>query len=76
MTTVTIEEAQAQLARLIENLLPGEVITITGDDKPLARLTGAEDRPRRAPRLGIMKGTVLYIAPDFDDPLDNFAEYM
>jgi prevent-host-death family protein len=76
MTSITVEEAQAQLAQLIENLQPGEVITITRDDKPLARLTGAEDPPKRTRKLGTMKGTVLYIAPDFDDPLDDFAEYM
>jgi prevent-host-death family protein len=76
MTTVTVEEAQAQLAQLIENLQPGEVITITRDDKPLARLTGAEEVPKPTRKLGTMKGTVLYMAPDFDAPLEEFKEYM
>jgi prevent-host-death family protein len=76
MTTVTVEEAQAQLAQLIEKLQPGEVITITRDDKPLARLTGAEESPKPPRELGTMKGSILYIAPDFDDPLDDFEEYM
>jgi prevent-host-death family protein len=76
MTTVTVEEAQSQLAHLIEKLRPGEVITITRDDKPLARLTGAEESPRPTPRLGTMRGTVLSIAPDFDDPLDDSKESM
>ena len=75
MTSVTVEEAQAQLDRLIANLRPGEVITITRDDKPLAQITGVEP-PKRAPRFGTMKGTILYIAPDFDAPLDDFKEYM
>jgi hypothetical protein len=34
----------------------------------------ATDRPRR--QLGTMKGTVEYMAPDFDAPLDDFKEYM
>ena len=76
MTTVTLEEAQAQLARLIENLRPGEVITITRDDKPLARITGAEELPKAARKLGTLRGTVLSVAPDFDAPLDDFQEYM
>lgn len=27
-------------------------------------------------KLGTMRGSVLYIAPDFDAPLDDFREYM
>jgi acyl-CoA thioesterase FadM len=32
------------------------------------------ERPRR--QLGTLKGSVLYMAPDFDAPLDEFREYM
>jgi acyl-CoA thioesterase FadM len=32
------------------------------------------ERPHRP--LGTLKGTVLYMAPDFDAPLDEFREYM
>jgi propanediol utilization protein len=27
-------------------------------------------------RAGTLAGTVKYMAPDFDDPLDDFREYM
>ncbi len=76
MSTVTIEEAQAQLAELIEKLRPGEEVLITRDQRPVARLI-AEVKSERLPRkLGTLKGTVLYMAPDFDAPLDDFKEYM
>jgi antitoxin (DNA-binding transcriptional repressor) of toxin-antitoxin stability system len=76
MPTVTLEEAQAQLPKLIEQLHPGEEIIITRDQKPVARLVG-EPKPERKPRqLGTLKGTVLYMAPDFDAPLEDFKEYM
>jgi antitoxin (DNA-binding transcriptional repressor) of toxin-antitoxin stability system len=76
MATVTLEEAQAQLGNLIEHLQPGEEIIITRDDKPVARLVG-EPKPERKPRRpGTMKGSVLYMAPDFDAPLEDFKEYM
>jgi antitoxin (DNA-binding transcriptional repressor) of toxin-antitoxin stability system len=76
MPTVTLEEAQAQLPQLIEQLHPGEEIVITRDEKPVARLAG-EGTPSRQPRqLGTLKGTVLYMAPDFDAPLDDFKDYM
>jgi hypothetical protein len=33
--------------------------------------------PPKGPRqLGTMRGTVLYMSPDFDAPLDDFEEYM
>lgn len=75
MTTVTLEQAQAQLARLIEGLGPGEVITITRDEEPIARLMGTERIPRPPRKLGTLRGTVLSIAPDFDAPLEDFREY-
>lgn len=76
MSSVTLEEAQARLPQLLERLQPGEEIIITRDQEPVARLIG-EARPARRPRtLGTMKGSVLYMAPDFDAPLDDFKEYM
>jgi transcriptional regulator with AAA-type ATPase domain len=33
-----------------------------------------QDRPRLT--FGCMKGIVKYIAEDFDEPLEDFAEYM
>jgi prevent-host-death family protein len=77
MSTITLEDAQARLSELIDRLQPGEEVVITRDEKPVARLIGApkpEEQPRRP--LGFMKGSVLYIAPDFDAPLDDFKEYM
>ena len=34
----------------------------------------ASIRPKPAPGLGTMRGTVLYLAPDFDAPLDDFNQ--
>ncbi len=76
MPTVTIEDAQAHLKELIEQLHPGEEIVITRDHKPVARLIG-EGAPQRPPRkLGTMKGSVLHMAPDFDAPLEELKEHM
>jgi antitoxin (DNA-binding transcriptional repressor) of toxin-antitoxin stability system len=70
------QEAQSKLTELIHSLTPGEVIVITENDQPVARLV-ADAPPRRKPRQpGTLKGTVLYMAPDFDEPLDEFKEYM
>jgi antitoxin (DNA-binding transcriptional repressor) of toxin-antitoxin stability system len=76
MPSVTIEEAQADLPKLIEQLHPGEEIVITRNQQPVARLVGESrsEQPRR--QCGTLKGTVLYMAPDFDAPLEDFKEYM
>lgn len=77
MATVTIQEAQATLSDLIHRLAPGEEVVITENDQPIARLVPTPATPQRKRRqLGTMKGTVLYMAPDFDAPLEDFREYM
>lgn len=75
MAMISIEDAQARLPEVIDQLKPGEDILITRDNKPLARLTlpGPVEKPLR--RLGTLKGTVRYVAPDFDAPLEEFKEY-
>ena len=74
--TITVEEAQAKLKELIHQLAPGEVIVLTEDQQAVAKLVG--ERPARParPAPGLGKGSILYMAPDFDEPLDEFKEYM
>ena len=77
MLTVTIEEAQAKLLDLIHKLQPDEEVVITENDQPIARLIPAHTPAQRKPRQsGTLRGTVLYMAPDFDAPLEDFKEYM
>jgi antitoxin (DNA-binding transcriptional repressor) of toxin-antitoxin stability system len=59
--------AQADLARLVEDVAGGEEIVLAIAGKPLARLVAFE--PRRKPReAGLLKGKI-WIAEGFDDPL-------
>jgi len=77
MTTISIEDAQAKLADLIRSLLPGDELIITDFRHPVARLTmtnGTHVSIARKP--GTLRGTVTYIAPDFDALLDDFKDYM
>ena len=75
MATVTVEEAQAHLAEIIERLTPGEEVVLTRGDTPVATIR-ATPAPRAAPRLGTLKGTVLAVAPDFDAIPEGFDEYL
>jgi antitoxin (DNA-binding transcriptional repressor) of toxin-antitoxin stability system len=73
--TITIDEAQAKLPEVIENLTPGEELIIIQHGEPVAKLarTSTKQWPCKA---GSAKDSILWIAPDFDDPLEDFREYM
>jgi antitoxin (DNA-binding transcriptional repressor) of toxin-antitoxin stability system len=77
MATITIQEAQAALPDLIHRLTPGEEVVITEDDRPVAKLVAAQPpEPAKRPRqFGTLRGTVLSME-HFDDPLNDFADYM
>lgn len=74
MSSLTVQEAQAKLSELIHNLKPGDELVITDHDQPVARLVAAEQRPQRPRRPGTLRGTVKYMAPDFDAPLNDLKE--
>jgi antitoxin (DNA-binding transcriptional repressor) of toxin-antitoxin stability system len=75
-TTVTLEEAAANLGKLINGLAHGDEVIITKDQQVVAKLT-AESRPKPPrPEPGFGKGSILYISPDFDAPMEEFKEYM
>ena len=85
MSTVSLQEAQANLAELVHRLSPGDGVTITEDDRPVARLIVPfvaptyPIRPRPpvtgVPKAGSCEG--LFVVPDdFKEPLEEMREYM
>jgi prevent-host-death family protein len=76
IANVTIEEAQSKLAKLIDDLRAGDEVIITKNNRPVARLVGTAEPGSKGRRLGTLRGTVTYMADDFDAPLDEFKEYM
>ena len=75
MATITIQEAQAALPELIHRLAPGEEVTLMEGDRAVAKLIAAAPQPRLIPKLGTQRGSVLSME-HFDDPLEEFEEYM
>ncbi len=75
MTTVTLEEAQANLAGLIAELKPGDEIRITEKGRLVARLLAEAPNARKARQPGSAVGK-LKIIEDDDAHLDDFREYM
>ena len=75
MNTVSIEEAQARLAELIQQLAPGEEMVITDGGRPVAQVKKAE-RTSWPSKAGCYQKSEFWMAPDFDAPLEDFREYM
>lgn len=73
--TLILEEAQARLSDVIRGLQPGEEVTITSDSVPVAKLTIPPPPPAVRPAPGLLRGSIVYMAPDFDAPLDDLSEY-
>lgn len=76
MPTITLRDAQRQLVDIIHRLTPGDEIVVTEDDRPVARILSAAQPERKSRQPGTLRGTVLYMASDFDAPLEDFREYM
>jgi prevent-host-death family protein len=75
VNSISIEEAQATLPDLIHRLRSGDEFVITENNLPVARLVPAPSESLRQPRQpGMLKGTVLYMAADFDAPLEDFID--
>ena len=75
MNAVSVKEAKAKLSELIHKLKPGDEVIIMEKNVPVARLLSAAT-PSAQRKLGGLRGTVKYMASDFDAPLDEFKEYM
>jgi antitoxin (DNA-binding transcriptional repressor) of toxin-antitoxin stability system len=77
VASVSIDEAREKLFELVHDLRPGDEVVVTEGEQPVARLRPATaGKVRKKRRLGTLRGTVMYIAPDFDAPLDDFKEYI
>jgi prevent-host-death family protein len=76
MPTVTIQEAQNRLSDLVHGLTPGDEVVITENGEPVAKLALADPTKSWPCKAGSAKGTIHWMAPDFDEPLEEFKEYM
>ena len=50
--------------------------TSQSDEAPKQEALTADELPKRRPKAGSMPGLIIYMADDFDAPLEDFKEYM
>jgi antitoxin (DNA-binding transcriptional repressor) of toxin-antitoxin stability system len=71
--TISLEQASTQLSGLVRALGPNDVIVLTDNDKPVARILPSDTPHTRVP--GVWKGKVSIISED-EEHLEDFREYM
>jgi prevent-host-death family protein len=74
MSRIELAQAQEHLLELVEQAIEGEEVVITKDNQPLVKLVPALER-RRQRQFGSAKG-LIEMSEDFDEPLEDFKDYM
>lgn len=70
-----ISEAERNFSQLIQMVLKGEEVVIARNNQPLVRLQ-ALTHPTSKRQLGSLQGLVKSVSADFDEPLEDFNNYM
>lgn len=75
-TRVTIEQAKEKLTELIHSLPLGDELVITENDEAVAKLARTGVARTWPCKAGSAKDSDHWMAPDFDEPLEDFKDYM
>lgn len=73
-TSVNIHEAKTQFSKLVRRAEAGEEIVVRRGREPVAQLGPLKRTRGGVTGRGSMKDEI-WIGPDFDEPLEEFAEY-
>lgn len=71
--TIGAFDAKTHFSGLLEKAHQGTIIVVTRHGKPVAQL-GPTDAGAARPVFGSAKGRIEF-GPDFDEPLEDMAEY-
>ncbi len=74
MTQIEWQIAQKQLTELVELAASGEEMVISKNKRPFVKLLPACGSKRQR-QFGSARG-LIHMAADFDEPLEDFQEYM
>jgi prevent-host-death family protein len=71
MEQYKLADAKARFSEIVQKAMLGEIITVTKENRPVVKIVPIKPATRNP---GTGKG--IWMAADFDQPLDDFAEYM
>ncbi len=70
MAQYNIATAKARFSELVQRAMLGEEVVVAKENKAVVRIVPVKPAKRKP---GTGKG--IWMAPDFDEPLDDFKEY-
>lgn len=80
MVTIDTQHMTPAVAEAIRKALGGEEIMLAENGKPFAKITQVvkigQDKPKKKRVIGLRAGSLKYMADDFDEPLEDFKDYM
>lgn len=75
MKSINLDRALLEIADLLNLAFAGEEIIITNDNQEQIKITPVSAKLQRPPLFGSDKD-VISMSDDFDEPLEDFQEYM
>lgn len=75
MEPINVKEAQERLPELIDEATSGEDVVIERGDGAAVRLVPVVQPERRPRTFGSARG-LIHMSDDFDEPLEDFKDYM
>jgi prevent-host-death family protein len=69
--TYKLADAKARFSEVVRKAMMGETIIITKENRPVVKIVAIKPAKRKP---GTGKG--IWMSPDFDEPLEDFKEYM
>lgn len=66
-----LADAKAKFSEVVQKAMLGQTVIVTKENRPVVKIVPVKP-VKRVPGTG--KG--IWMAPDFDAPLDDFSEYM
>jgi antitoxin (DNA-binding transcriptional repressor) of toxin-antitoxin stability system len=73
--TLPLTAAESHLSQIVAGMVPGEELVLTTEGQQVAIVTRSS-RTSWPSQPGTAKDRSFWMAPDFDAPLEDFAEYM
>jgi prevent-host-death family protein len=70
MAQFNVAEAKARFSELVQKAMLGEEVIVAKENKPVVKIVPIKPAKRKP---GTGKG--IWMAPDFDEPLEDFGEY-
>ncbi len=71
MEQIRLADAKARFSEIVQKAMLGEAIVVTKENRPVVKIVAIKPVSRMP---GTGKG--IWMAPDFDEPLSDFSEYV